>query len=117
MLNGRRFTRFGLDDCSVYLRKSGWLPGRKNLAKSLLNLGSGGAGMRLNRDLAEGTRVLVRIELPRFGDKLRVEGVIRWSRRNKVGVEFLDLDDDQAARIRSMKRWFTSKECRQKRGA
>jgi hypothetical protein len=85
------------------------------------DLSEGGALIVVDRRVKPGTIVWVRLEFPKYSDKIESEAEVRWSfqdARNPeqffIGVMFKGLGDEQAAKIAVMRRWFTSPEYRAK---
>src|SRR5688572_6275415 len=120
----RRHPRFKTDETTVQLYIKGLLAtfgiGRKNEARSAVNLSEGGILLATHAKLTKGSKVQVRIEIEKFKDVIEAEGVVAWcfqSARDTsyyAGIEFHNLPKSQAALIGKMRSWFTSPEYKQK---
>jgi hypothetical protein len=121
----RQYPRFRMDETIAQLYIKGFLTkfglGRKNEARSAVNLSEGGILMLTHSKLNPGTKVQVRIEIEKYHDLIEAEGEVRWcfqSARDATdfyaGVQFKDLPPAHAALIGKMRAWFTSPEYKQK---
>jgi len=121
----RRHPRFRADAASAHLYVKGFLTtihiGRKNEARSAVNLSEGGILLRTQSKLKAGTKVQVRIEIEKYNDLIEAEGEIRWCFQSArdgadyyAGIQFNGLPPAQAALIAKMRSWFTSPEYKQK---
>ena len=99
-LERRRFERAQMTAQVEYeLTNASSGPGR--VRKNLANISTGGLFINTEEPIRAGTRMVVRFELP---NKHRVIAVSRvcYARRGRgLGVEFLNLDDDDREEIQS----------------
>jgi Tfp pilus assembly protein PilZ len=121
----RRHPRFKADETTVQLYIKGILStigiGRKNEARSAVNLSEGGILLTTNAKLSRGAKVQIRIEIEKFKDVIEAEGTVAWCFQNArdtsswyAGISFQNLAPAEAALIGKMRSWFTSPEYRQK---
>ena len=120
----RKHARFKTDEATVQLYIKGLLTslgiGRKNAARSAVNLSEGVILLVADSKLPKGTKVQVRIEIDKFNDVIQADGVVAWcfqSARDPsyyAGISFQSLPPAQAALIGKMRSWFTSPEYKQK---
>ncbi len=119
----RRHLRFRIDDASTQLRikRKGFLAllglGRVNKARAAINLAEGGALLLAREMIPVGTKVIVRIDLERFGDVIEGPGEVRWCAQSGksdedyyAGIQFAALSPADAKKIVRMRDWFTSPE-------
>jgi len=111
------------DDATAKLSVKGFLTsiglGRANKARAAINLSEGGALLLAQEEIEVGTKVLVRIELERFGDVIEAEGVVAWSSRSSrgetdhyTGIRFDALAPEALKKIALMRECINSPEYR-----
>lgn len=120
----RKHARFKTDEATVQLYIKGLLTslgiGKKNEARSAVNLSEGGILLVAGSKLPKGAKVQVRIEIEKFKDVIQTDGIVAWcfqSARDTsyyAGISFQNLPAAQAALIGKMRSWFTSPEYKQK---
>lgn len=117
----RKHLRFRIDDASTKLYLKGFLTslglGRVNKARAAINLAEGGTMLLTGESIPVGTRVIVRIDLERFGDVIEAPGEVRWCAQSGksdqdyyAGIQFTGLSPADAKKIARMRDWFTSPE-------
>ena len=117
----RKHLRFRIDDASTKLYLKGFLTslglGRVNKARAAINLAEGGTMLLTGEMIPVGTRVIVRIDLERFGDVIEAPGEVRWCAQSGksdqdyyAGIQFTGLSPADAKKIARMRDWFTSPE-------
>jgi hypothetical protein len=97
---------------------------KENLARTLLDLCEGGAGVLVHQRLKVDTKVKIRIEIEKFGDAIEASGVIRWCFESgtkagefRAGIMFTNPDGALKRKIAVMRDWFTSSKCIALKGA
>ncbi len=121
----RRHTRFKTHEASAQIYSKGLLTslgiGRKNEARTAVNLSEGGILVLTHSKLKAGSRVKVKLEFEKYKDVIECEGEVRWCYQSArdaadfyAGISFVDLPPTQMALIGKMRSWFTSPEYRQK---
>ena len=91
--------------------------GRKNQARSAINLSEGGLLIRSHDRLKIGTSVRVRLEIEKFNDVIEADGIVRWCFQSATdatdfyaGLQFLKLPSSIVNKIARLRSYFTSPE-------
>lgn len=121
----RRHPRFKTDEVTAELYLKGLLTtigiGRKNEARTAVNLSEGGLLVLTGSKLKPGAKVQFKIEIEKYHDVIQGEGEVRWCYQSArdasdfyAGIQFKNLPPAQRALIDKMRSWFTSPEYKQK---
>lgn len=122
----RSAPRFRVDGAIVSLAKPGMLAslGLGLKTETLVNLSPGGVLVRASKSLVVGSRVRVRIEVPKWKDVIACDAEVRWCAQSArvdlhfyAGLAFRGLPDLDAKRIAQMHELLKSVEYRAKAGA
>ena len=91
--------------------------GRKNQARSAINLSEGGILIRVHDRLKIGTSVRVKLEIEKFNDVIEADGIVRWCFQSATdatdfyaGLQFLKLPSKIVNKIARLRSYFTSPE-------
>ena len=115
----RKDTRFSVDEVIPLVYVKGLLTsigiGRTNQAQEAMNLSEGGILVRTKQKLKSGMRVKVRLQIEKFKDVIEAEGKVRWCFQQAqdksdyfAGIQFANLGPGVAAKISSLRGYFTS---------
>ena len=108
----RREPRFKIKACFLKCSKSGLLDFlKKPTGNSLpvLNLSLGGVEFAAPRRMASGQGLRVNLDVPAFGELLKLRARVRWSRDIpgrklfRVGAQFEKLDPETEKKLRQLK--------------
>lgn len=117
--DARKHDRFKPKEAKIRVAKHGLFSKigiAKNVGSNILDLSEGGARIRVSSMLKKGTKVYLRLDLPKFRDTVDAEGEVRWVRRTKnedeyeIGIMFTNIEDKHKNKINFMRRYFDSKE-------
>ena len=86
----------------------------RNVAESLLDLSRTGAQLVLTDRFKPGEKTRLRITIPRLGEVLVVDGVVRWCRsaasppdgRWRVGFIFEEINEKAKGVLNGLNLWF-----------
>ena len=117
----RSSQRFRVDGIVPTVYKTGVLAavgiGRKNEARTAINLSEGGVLIRTHDRLKIGTPVKVRLEIEKFNDAIEADAVVRWCFQSATdatdfyaGLQFTKLPTRIANKIARLRSYFTSPE-------
>jgi len=119
----RAHSRFKVEGATAVLGKGGlfWALGLSRFRGAVVNLSQGGILIQAGKIVPAGTRLRVRIVIPKPPDVIESAGEVRWcaqGARNDahfyVGIRFEGLAPGMKKKIEQMREWFTSAEYRAK---
>lgn len=118
----RRHERIVIEGARATLRPLGFfarLFGRPETDCLVVDLAEGGMQVRTRKKYATGTRLGIRIELPKYQDVIEAAGEVRWnlerpegSGKFTLGILFHALRESDTKKIGIMRQWFGSEEYR-----
>lgn len=114
-----RSARFSVYDATVKLYRRGATAlfglARLSIDGTATNLSEDGTDIVTGEQLLPDTKIHLRIEIAKFGDRIETDGVVRWCQKDpksenrySAGVQFACSDPSLARKIAQMRGWFTS---------